>query len=356
MSGSEVVRKYRDQLVSDANAPRKDLWRKRVIAGSIAASALAFGTIIVNAQDSSSVYEIAKRYNAVRSAVRSTQLPAIFYPAPRGTVTTSLSYAPVFHSLMPGRADQRADRPRNDRAIAGSPRRIKVTPKQERSDFEESYLSNRTSYCVRTCDGFFFPVGNPDGGDLEAHEAACQRACPGAETDLYVAAAGTLGIEDAMTRRGVRYDALRTAFNYRTQYDNTCSCNGAGTARNYSVMSDFTLRKGDLVMSGEGLKVFTGDDGARHRLGNFARVDAARLSAKERANLQKMEAASLRSSNSSQLSTSLKTRIAAQVEATRIKDGPGANRLVSQVARKIQVQDGREMRYVGPDMDFDRAR
>ncbi|MCA0424423.1 MAG: DUF2865 domain-containing protein [Proteobacteria bacterium] len=355
MSGSDVVRKFRNQLVSDASTARKDLWRKRVIVGGVVASTLAFGTIIVNAQDSSSVYEIAKRYNAARSAVRSAQLPSIFYPSSRGTVTTALSYAPVFHSLMPARADQRADRPRNDRNIAGSPRRIKVAPKQERSDFEESYLSNRTSYCVRTCDGFFFPVGTPDGGNLEAHEAACQRACPGTETDLYVAAAGSLGIDDAVTRKGLRYDALRTAFNYRTQFDNTCSCNGSAQ-RNYSVMSDFTLRKGDLVMSGEGLKVFTGSDNAQHRLGDFARVDAARLSARERANLQKIEAASLRSNNSSRLSPSLKSRIAAQVNAAQIQNGPGVNKLVSRVARRIQVQDGREMRYVGPDMDFDHAR
>lgn len=363
MSSSDVVRSFRSRLASEEAVTARANWRKRVMGAGIAISAVALGSIIVQAQDSSGVYEIAKQYNPVRSAARAVQVPSIFRPAPVRTVPTSLSYAPVFQQLMPVAATGKRDldRMRNDQlqgALPGSPRKIKVTPQpargESRADFEESYVTSRTSYCVRTCDGFFFPVGTPDSGDVSAHEAACQRACPNAETAVYVAAAGSNGIEDAVTRKGQRYDALRTAFNYRTQFDNACTCNSS--PRNYSVMTDFTLRKGDLVMGTEGMRVFQGGERWPYRQGDFARVDAAKLSPNERVALQKLEASSLRNAAAGKLSPSLKARIEAQVATTRVQTGPGANRLATQVARRIQVQDGRQMRYVGPDMDFDRAR
>lgn len=321
------------------------------------------GTIIVKAADDSGVYEVAKQYNPARAAVRAAaQLPRVFYAQPAPMVRTSLSYAPTFQSLFPAPATGKrsVDSARNDSrraTVSGTTRSVQISPKPSREiddeDFAEAFLSSRTSYCVRSCDGFYFPVGNPDGGDLAAHESACARACPDAETAVYVASAGSKGIEDAVNRKGVRYEALKTAFNHRTQYDNACTCNSS--KRNYSVMTDFTLRKGDMVMSGEGLRVFRGTETYPYRKADFGRPETAKLSAAERASLEKLEAASLRGPASGQLSSSLKARISAQVNAVRPQSGAGVNKMTTNVARKI-VQDGREMRYVGPDLDFDRAR
>lgn len=359
MSGADVVRAFRNRASGATTGPTTSRWRNRVIAGSIAASVIGFGTLVVRAGDGSGVYEINRQYHRVREVVRSAPLPAIFSPqrSHQPVVTTALSYAPVFDSLMP--RSPSGKRTLDDRSGTGERSKTgerKKSKSQSQEDFAKAYISQRTSYCVRTCDGFFFPVGNPDSGELNAHEAACQRACPGAETAVYVAAAGSAGIEDAVNRRGQRYDTMQSAFNHRQQFDNACTCSGerGGTARNYSVMTDFTLRKGDMVMSREGLKVFRGGDHFPHRSGDFRRPDATAMSATERQAIQKMEAATMRGMSGATLSPGLKARIAAQVEATRTTGiAPAAS---ARVARRITTQDGREMRYVGPDVDFDRAR
>ena len=363
MSVADLVRAFRNRPSDVVTRPSSATWRHRVIAGGIAASVIGFGTIVVRAGDGAGVYEINRQYHRVREVVRSAPLPAIFQPqrTHQPMVTTALSYAPVFDSLMPRSSSGK--RTLDDRSgTAGTTGDRSKTSERKKSkshtqeDFAKAYISQRTSYCVRTCDGFFFPVGNPDSGDLNAHDASCQRACPGAETAVYVAAAGSAGIEDAVNRRGQRYDMMQSAFNHRQQFDNACTCSGerGGTARNYSVMTDFTLRKGDMVMSREGLKVFRGGDHFPHRSGDFRRPDATAMSAAERQAIQKLEAATMRGMSGATLSPSLKARIAAQVEATR---SPGVTAAASaRVARRITAQDGREMRYVGPDVDFDRAR
>jgi hypothetical protein len=114
-----------------------------------------------------------------------------------------------------------------------------------------------TSYCVRTCDGFFFPVGSPDdGGDRRAHEMTCNAFCPTTETRLYIAPAGSEGIKEAVSS-GQNYSRLPTAFAYRNRLSKDCTCNGKtpfGLVR-MPVLKDFTLEQGDVVMTGDGLKV-----------------------------------------------------------------------------------------------------
>ena len=361
MSGSDLVRAYRSRSTEHSGRFTLSSWRGRAVAFGVAVSAIAMGSIIVKAADDSGVYAVAGQYNPVRSAVRAVQLPSIFMPRQPQVVRTSLSYAPVFQSLMPAVATGKrdVDSLRNEQrrsAISGTARKVKIAPSPARErddeDFAESYLDSRTSYCVRTCDGYFFPVGTPAGGDLAAHEASCQRACPSAETAVYVAAAGSTGIEAAVNRQGKRYDTLKTAFNHRTQLDNACTCN-AGPAKNYSVMTDFTLRKGDLVMSREGLKVFRGAEQFPLRNSHFAQADTSKYSAEERRLLQRIEAASMRGNASGNLSPSLKARIAEQVNGPRTVAVPAPRTVAA--ARKVQ-HGGREMRYVGPDMDFDHGR
>ncbi len=352
MSGFEVVRAYRDR------SPRvkKPNWRKRAMIAGMTASAVAFGSIVVQANDSSSVYEVAKVYNTAKKAARQA-LPQVFYPAPRPVVATSLSYAPVFHELMPS-----SNLPHvGAKPVSGSPKAVKVAPKPGKSvrerdaDFAESYLEARTSYCVRSCDGFFFPVGHPDSsGDLAAHDAACARACPASETQVYVAAAGSKGIEEAINRKGQRYDVLRTAFNHRTQYDSACTCTSASTPRNYSVMTDFTLRKGDLVMSAEGLKEFRGAERYPLRKADFGAASTSRMSAAELSKLQAAEVASMRGMGGDNLSQSLKNRIANTLKATRTRDIEVKG--IDVAMRRVAGQDGRDLRYIGPDREIDRAR
>ncbi len=120
----------------------------------------------------------------------------------------------------------------------------------------------RQSVCVRLCDGFTFPVGAYHGeGDRPAHEATCQSQCPGALTALYVIPVGgdTVGKAVRVTT-GQSYSALPDAFHYTTVLSDACSCHPQGGSRIKSLLRDFTLRRGDAVMTGRGLQVFHGGE------------------------------------------------------------------------------------------------
>jgi hypothetical protein len=124
-------------------------------------------------------------------------------------------------------------------------------------DDSEPSAHGERSFCVRLCDGFFFPVGASGAGDnTEAHQLSCNAQCPFAETKIYVAPPGAEGIAEA-SHGGVNYSRLPTAFAYREKLDKSCSCNGktaTGLVR-MPVLADFTLERGDIVMTPDGLKV-----------------------------------------------------------------------------------------------------
>jgi len=88
-----------------------------------------------------------------------------------------------------------------------------VTPPAARS----STRSDR--YCVRLCDGRFFPI--------EHHSTAgaaqlCNALCPASQTKIFSGS----GIEHATAADGTRYASLQNAFVYRARLVPDCTCNG----------------------------------------------------------------------------------------------------------------------------------
>jgi hypothetical protein len=123
-------------------------------------------------------------------------------------------------------------------------------------------------FCVRTCDGRFFPVQARAG--MSAAES-CNAFCPAAQTKLYAGAS----IDNSVATDGTRYDDLDNAFVYRERVVENCSCNGKtpfGLAR-IDVNADPTLRPGDVVATKTGLVAFTG---ASNKVANFTPIDAYR--------------------------------------------------------------------------------
>ncbi len=118
----------------------------------------------------------------------------------------------------------------------------------------------RKSMCVRLCDGFAFPVGAYHGEeDRASHEATCQAECPGARTALYVLPNGSDTIGDAVdVQNGRAYSQIPVAFHYTTFLQDSCSCHPREGNRIASLLHDFTLRRGDAVMTTTGVKVFHG--------------------------------------------------------------------------------------------------
>jgi hypothetical protein len=136
-------------------------------------------------------------------------------------------------------------------------------PPQQRADFNPG-----KGYCVRTCDGHFFPVQGHAG--LSAAES-CRSFCPASETRLYSGG----NIDGAVASDGSRYDDLDNAFVYRKQLVDGCTCNGRdtfGLAR-MDVNNDPTLRPGDVVATKTGLMAFTG---TKNNVADFTPIDAYR--------------------------------------------------------------------------------
>jgi hypothetical protein len=106
------------------------------------------------------------------------------------------------------------------------------------------------AYCVRGCDGRYFPA---QGADNENKAQSCKSFCPAAETTLVYGS----DIDDAGTESGKSYSELPNAFRYRKEIVQGCTCNGKDTVglAQVKIADDPTLRKGDIVAGADGLMV-----------------------------------------------------------------------------------------------------
>jgi hypothetical protein len=87
-------------------------------------------------------------------------------------------------------------------------------------------VSGFQTMCVRTCDGFFFPISSrANKSDFKQHAMACQALCPGAEAALYYRPAGSEDLKQARSVDGNKpYADLPNAFAYQRSYVSGCSC------------------------------------------------------------------------------------------------------------------------------------
>ena len=109
------------------------------------------------------------------------------------------------------------------------------------------------AFCVRTCDGRYFPAPSAGG---ESRAEICNSFCPAGDTKVFYGS----NIDSARSADGRAYTALPNAFKFRSELVANCTCNGKdpfGLAR-VDINRDPTLRRGDIVASGDGLVVATG--------------------------------------------------------------------------------------------------
>lgn len=86
-------------------------------------------------------------------------------------------------------------------------------------------LGGNRIVCVRTCDGFYFPLYNIPGGQANAN-AMCQALCPGTSTAAYRMSNEDGAISRAVSFSGQRYSALPNAMRYSERLVPDCSCKG----------------------------------------------------------------------------------------------------------------------------------
>jgi hypothetical protein len=110
-----------------------------------------------------------------------------------------------------------------------------------------------SGYCVRLCDGRYFPV---EGHRNASAVDQCRSSCPATATKVFSGS----GIDHAVASDGTRYSDLPNAFVYRKQYVASCTCNGR---TNYGLAympatDDPTLRPGDVIATNSGFAVYSG--------------------------------------------------------------------------------------------------
>lgn len=170
--------------------------------------------------------------------------------------------------------------PRQARAYAAPAVAQPIVPQQRVID--RGFGGPRQAFCVRTCDGRYFPVQAHAG--LSVAEA-CRAFCPACETQLYYG--GT--IDYAVARDGSRYAGLPNAYLYRKQLVANCRCNGRSAAglATMAPKDDPTLRRGDIVVTPNGLVAYSGGQGQAK---NFTPIRSyGGLSQSERAKLSTLK-------------------------------------------------------------------
>jgi Protein of unknown function (DUF2865) len=122
------------------------------------------------------------------------------------------------------------------------------------------------SYCVRLCDGRFFPIQRSSATAIEI----CNSFCPASKTKVFSGG----GIDHAVARDGARYADLANAFVYRTRVVPGCSCNGkdAFGLAPVKAAEDPTLREGDVVATEEGFVAYSG---SHKKSGDFTPIASA---------------------------------------------------------------------------------
>lgn len=107
------------------------------------------------------------------------------------------------------------------------------------------------SVCVRTCDGYFFPLANSPGG-REGQDEMCQALCPGTETLAFGMSNGG-DIQNAVSRStGTPYASLPNALKYTRSFDATCTCRAPGQSWAQALQDAESLieqRKGDIIVT-----------------------------------------------------------------------------------------------------------
>jgi len=115
--------------------------------------------------------------------------------------------------------------------------------------------------CVRTCDGFYFPISySTEPTHFAEDMQTCQRECPAAEVSLYSFRNPGEGMDQAVSSTGQLYTALPNAYRYRTALTQSCSCRRPGQSWQDALKNaddSSTLANGDIVVTDQNAKALS---------------------------------------------------------------------------------------------------
>lgn len=107
--------------------------------------------------------------------------------------------------------------------------------------------------CVRTCDGYYFPISFATVPSRFADdERTCRNQCPAQQATLFTYRNPGEDINQAVSISGESYTSLPNAFKYRKEYIPSCSCKPAGETwaealKNIDDRS--SIQQGDIIVT-----------------------------------------------------------------------------------------------------------
>jgi len=142
------------------------------------------------------------------------------------------------------------------------------------------------AFCVRTCDGRYFPLARGNASPAQM----CQAFCPASPTKVFFGST----IDGASSSNGERYAESENAFAFRKALRADCTCNGrdpAGLAP-VDLTLDTSLRPGDVIATTTGLVAYSGVKVGVNQTAEFTPVASyPGLTADVRARLGEMKVA-----------------------------------------------------------------
>ncbi len=135
------------------------------------------------------------------------------------------------------------------------------------SDNKMGAGGSAVAYCVRLCDGRYFPMPTNAGAPHSSPDKICSALCPASATKVYTGGE----IDEASAADGTSYSKLGNAFVYRERMVPDCTCTGkeiGGTVA-IDIRSDPTLQPGDVVATKDGLRVFKGSKQPPYQTSDF---------------------------------------------------------------------------------------
>jgi hypothetical protein len=125
-------------------------------------------------------------------------------------------------------------------------------PQQTAPTPRATVASSGPAFCVRSCDGKYFPLMRASASPIQM----CQAFCPASPTKVFFGSS----IDGAISASGERYADSENAFAYRKELRADCTCNGrdpAGLAP-VDLTLDTSLRPGDVIATTSGLVAYSG--------------------------------------------------------------------------------------------------
>ena len=200
-------------------------------------------------------------------------------------VPGSVAAEGLFDMFFGGGQKQQARQPSPQASFFADP--FGTNPQQAQPAPAPRVAGSGPAFCVRSCDGKYFPLtmrGNATPVQM------CQAFCPASATKVFYGNT----IDGAYAGNGERYADSDNAFAYRKALRADCTCNGRDPAglSPIDLTLDGSLRPGDVVATTSGLVAYTGVKLGNSQTAEFAPVASyPGLTADVRARLGEMKVA-----------------------------------------------------------------